>query len=116
MEFEISNKKIGKTQPPFVIAELSANHNGNIEVAKESIIAAKNSGADAVKLQTYTPDTMTINFDSDEFLIKDGLWKGSNLYELYEEAYTPYEWHEELFEVAKEENIICFCTPLMNQQ
>ncbi len=111
MEFEISNKKIGKTQPPFVIAELSANHNGNIEVAKESIIAAKNSGADAVKLQTYTPDTMTINFDSDEFLIKDGLWKGSNLYELYEEAYTPYEWHEELFEVAKEENIICFSTP-----
>ena len=110
MEFEISNKKIGKNQPPFVIAELSANHNGNIEVAKESIIAAKNSGADAVKLQTYTPDTMTINCDSDEFLIKDGLWKGSNLYELYEEAYTPYEWHEELFKIAKEENIICFST------
>lgn len=111
MEFEISNKKIGKNQPPFVIAELSANHNGNIEVAKESIIAAKNSGADAVKLQTYTPDTMTINCDSDEFLIKEGLWKGNNLYELYEEAYTPYEWHEELFKIAKEENIICFSTP-----
>ena len=111
MEFEISNKKIGKNQPPFVIAELSANHNGNIEVAKESIIAAKNSGADAVKLQTYTPDTMTINCDSDEFLIKDGLWKGNNLYELYEKAYTPYEWHDELFKIAKEENIICFSTP-----
>ena len=108
MEFEISNKKIGKNQPPFIIAELSANHNGNIEVAKESIIAAKNSGADAVKLQTYTPDTMTINCDSDEFLIKDGLWKGNNLYELYEKAYTPYEWHDELLKIAKEENIICF--------
>ena len=70
MKFEISNKKIGKNQTPFVIAELSANHNGNIEVAKESIVAAKNSGADAVKLQTYTPDTMTINCNSDEFLIE----------------------------------------------
>tara|TARA_X000000950_G_scaffold201757_1_gene242908 strand:+ start:7219 stop:8265 length:1047 start_codon:yes stop_codon:yes gene_type:complete len=111
MEFEISGIKISENNTPFVIAEISANHNGSIDIAKKSIIAAKNSGADAVKLQTYTPDTMTINCSSDEFLIKDGLWKGNNLYELYRDAFTPFEWHEELFKVAKEENIICFSTP-----
>tara|TARA_B100000963_G_scaffold126537_1_gene110430 strand:+ start:2809 stop:3855 length:1047 start_codon:yes stop_codon:yes gene_type:complete len=111
MKFEISGKKISEKDAPFIIAEISANHNGDIDIAKKTIIAAKKSGADAVKLQTYTPDTMTINCNSDEFLIKDGLWEGNNLYKLYEDAYTPFEWHEELFKIAKDENIICFSTP-----
>lgn len=111
MKFKIKNRHIGKEYDPFIIAEISANHNGDIEVAKESIISAKNSGADAVKLQTYTPDTMTINSSNDDFVIKDGLWKDRNLYELYQEAYTPFEWHEDLFKLANEIDILCFSTP-----
>jgi len=111
MKFSISKRDIGEDYDPYVIAEISANHNGDIEVAKASIISAKESGADAVKLQTYTPDTMTIDCDKDDFLIKDGLWKGNNLYKLYQEAFTPFEWHEELFTFAREVGITLFSTP-----
>lgn len=96
----------------FIIAELSANHNGSKTIAIDTIKAAKRAGADAIKLQTYTPDTLTLNCDRDDFLIKGGtLWDGKTLYELYSEAYTPWEWHEELFNVAKQEGLVCFSTP-----
>jgi len=95
----------------FVIAELSANHNQNKQVAIDTIKAAKKAGADAIKLQTYTADTLTIDCGSDYFKIKEGLWQGRTLYDLYKEAYTPWEWHEELFKVAKEEGLVCFSTP-----
>ena len=105
-EFEINeNSKV------FIIAELSANHNGSIEVAIETIKAAKRAGADAIKFQTYTADTMTINCNNDDFIIKGTIWEGNNLYELYKKAYTPWEWHEILFNTAKEEGLICFSTP-----
>ena len=99
----------------FIIAELSANHAGSLELAKKTIKAAKLAGANAIKLQTYTPDSLTLNCKKDDFLIKDGLWKGKNLYELYERAKTPYSWHKELFECAKNEGIICFSTPFCKQ-
>jgi pseudaminic acid synthase len=109
---KIGNKTIGGDHPCFIIAELSANHNGNLEVAIETIRAAKKTGADAIKLQTYTPDTLTINCDNEYFRIEGGtLWDGKTLYELYGEAYTPWEWHKQLFEVAKEEGLICFSSP-----
>ena len=95
----------------FIIAELSANHAQRKEIAIESIKAAKNAGADAIKLQTYKPDTMTLESDNQYFQITEGLWKGQHLYQLYKEAYTPWEWHEDLFNTAKEEGIICFSTP-----
>lgn len=94
------------------MAELSANHNGNKQVAIETIKAAKNVGADAIKIQTYTADTLTLNCHNEDFKINQGtLWDGQYLYDLYKEAYTPWEWHEELFHVAKEENITIFSTP-----
>ncbi len=105
-DFYISNKS--KT---FIIAELSANHNGSKQVAIDTIRAAKKTGADAIKLQTYTPDTLTIDCDNEYFKINEGLWEGKTLYELYGEAYTPWEWHEELFKVAKQEGLICFSSP-----
>lgn len=95
----------------FIIAELSANHGQNIDVAKETIYAAKMSGANAIKFQTYTPDSMTINCDRDDFTIKGTIWEGRNLFELYQEAQTPYEWHEELFCYAKEIGLLSFSTP-----
>lgn len=96
----------------FIVAELSANHNHDIEIAKNTIRAAKASGADAIKLQTYTADTLTIDCDNDYFKIKsDTLWDGKTLYELYQEAYTPWEWHEELFKIATNEGLICFSSP-----
>ncbi len=96
----------------FIIAELSANHNGSLNTAIKTIKAAKECGADAIKLQTYTADTLTIDCKKDDFLIKGNtLWDGKTLYELYKEAYTPWKWHKELFEIAKQENIICFSTP-----
>jgi pseudaminic acid synthase len=95
----------------FIIAELSANHNGSIETAIETIKAAKRAGADCIKLQTYTADTFTIDSKKDDFLIKGTIWEGKNLYELYQEAYTPWEWHPELFRVAKKEGLICFSSP-----
>jgi len=96
----------------FIIAELSANHNGSIDIAKETIKIAKEIGANAIKLQTYTADTMTLNCKKDDFMIKGGtLWDGKNLYELYQEAYTPWEWHKELFKYAKEIDIDIFSSP-----
>ncbi len=95
-----------------IIAELSANHNGSLDTAIQTIRAAAKTGANAIKLQTYTADTITLNCHKDDFIIKGGtLWDGKNLYELYQEAYTPWEWHEELYRVAKEEGLICFSSP-----
>lgn len=109
---KIGNKIIGGNNPCFIIAELSANHNGSLEVAIQTIKAAKKAGADAIKLQTYTPDTLTIDCDNEYFRIETGtLWDGKTLYQLYEEAYTPWEWHKKLFEVATEEGLICFSSP-----
>ena len=108
---QIGNKIIDKYSPVFIIAELSANHNGSIETAIETIRAAKRAGADCVKLQTYTADTITIDSKKDDFLIKGTIWEGRNLYDLYQEAYTPWSWHKELMKVAKEEGLICFSSP-----
>jgi len=96
---------------PFFIAEISANHNGSLKKAKKLIEAAKKYGADAVKLQSYTPSTITIKSKRTEFLIKKGLWKGKTLWDLYKKAHTPFEWHKELFDYAKKLKIICFSTP-----
>ena len=96
----------------FIIAELSANHNGRIETAIETIKAAKRAGADAIKLQTYTADTLTIDCEKDDFKINSGsIWDGKTYYNLYQEAYTPWEWHKELFDVAKDEGLVCFSSP-----
>lgn len=107
----INNHFIGDGYPPYVVAELSANHNGDINKAKEIIKIAKESGADAVKLQTYTPDTLTIDCSKADFLIKGGLWDGYKLYDLYKQAYTPFEWHKELFQYCADIEITCFSTP-----
>jgi len=107
----IAGRKIGSDFPPYLIAELSANHNGSIDRALKSIQVAKESGADAVKLQTYTPDTMTIDSDRSEFQITSGLWSGFNLYDLYQWAHTPFEWHKELFDFASEIGLTIFSTP-----
>lgn len=94
-----------------IIAELSANHNGSLDVALETVRAAKRAGADCIKLQTYTADTITLDSKKEDFLIKGTIWNGRNLYELYQEAYTPWEWHKEIFEEAKKEGLICFSSP-----
>jgi pseudaminic acid synthase len=108
---KIGSHTITKTSKVFIIAELSANHNGNIETAIETIRAAKRAGADCIKLQTYLADTITIDSDKNDFLIKGTIWEGRKLHDLYKEAYTPWEWHKKLMEVAKEEGIICFSSP-----
>ena len=109
---QIDHFKIEKDGPVFIIAELSANHNGSLETALETIKAAKRAGADAIKLQTYTADTLTIDSKKEDFIIKgDTIWDGKNYYELYKEAFTPWEWHKELFEAAKKEGLICFSSP-----
>jgi pseudaminic acid synthase len=108
---KIGSHTINKTSKVFIIAELSANHNGNIETAIETIRAAKRVGADCIKLQTYTADTITIDSEMKDFLIKDTIWKGRKLYDLYKDAYTPWEWHKKLMDVAKEEELICFSSP-----
>ena len=95
----------------FIIAELSANHNGSIENALRTIQAAADSGADAIKLQTYTADTLTIDHVGLGFVIEEGLWKGRKLYDLYEEAHTPWDWHEKLFKAAKDAGLVCFSSP-----
>jgi len=101
-----------KRDKVFVIAELSANHNGSLDVAIETIRAAKRSGADAIKLQTYTADTLTLDCKREDFIINSGsIWDGQKYYSLYQEAHTPWEWHKGLFEVAKEEGLICFSSP-----
>jgi pseudaminic acid synthase len=111
--FKIKDFQIGAQSKPFVIAEMSGNHNQSLERAKEIIKAAAETGAHAVKLQTYTADTMTINERGGLFDINDrnSLWYGRNLYELYEEAHTPWEWHKALFDYAQELGLICFSTP-----
>ncbi|TQI70415.1 pseudaminic acid synthase [Gramella sp. Hel_I_59] len=108
---KIGKNEINEKSPCFIIAELSANHNGNIETAIETIKAAKRAGADAIKLQTYTADTMTIDCDKDDFIIKGTIWEGKNLHKLYQEAYTPWEWHKKLIDTAEEEGLICFSSP-----
>ncbi|MEM9052823.1 MAG: pseudaminic acid synthase [Bacteroidota bacterium] len=95
----------------FIIAELSANHNQDIQMAIDTIRAAKKAGADAIKLQTYTPDTITIDSDQKYFKIDGTIWNGRNLYDLYKEAHTPWDWHKRLFEVAEEEGLVCFSSP-----
>ena len=109
--FKIDQREIGKGAPVFIIAELSANHNGSLETAIETIRAAKKAGADAIKLQTYTADSITLDCDKPDFIIKGTIWDGRKLHDLYKEAYTPWEWHSRLFEVAKEEGLICFSSP-----
>ena len=111
MEISINGRSIGPTHPPYLIAELSANHNGCLDRAKQTINAALTSGADAVKLQTYTPDTMTIDCDAPDFQISGGPWDGYRLYDLYSEAHTPYEWHRELFDYGRSQGITVFSTP-----
>ena len=96
----------------FIVAELSANHNGSLDVAIETVRAAKRAGANAIKLQTYTPDTITLDCNKDDFIIKsNSIWDGQKYYELYKKAFTPWEWHPKLFNVAKEEGLICFSSP-----
>jgi len=95
----------------FIVAELSANHGHKLDVALESVRAAKEAGADAVKIQTYTADTITLNCDADDFKVKGTLWDGRTLYDLYQEAYTPWEWHQAIFDEAKKCGLICFSTP-----
>lgn len=108
----IQDFDFNKDNSVFVIAELSANHNGSLETALETIRAAKRTGANAIKLQTYTADTLTIQSDKEDFIIKSGsIWDGKTFYDLYKSAYTPWEWHEELFDCAKEEGLICFSSP-----
>jgi pseudaminic acid synthase len=103
---------ITKETPVFIIAELSANHNGNLDNALETIRAAKRAGADAIKFQTYTADSITIDVKNQDFLLKQGtIWDGKYLYDLYKEAYTPWEWHEVLFKTAAEVGLICFSSP-----
>tara|TARA_B110000902_G_scaffold241936_1_gene292772 strand:+ start:144 stop:1190 length:1047 start_codon:yes stop_codon:yes gene_type:complete len=109
---KIANFTIDKNSSVFIIAELSANHNGSIETAIETVRAAKRAGADCIKLQTFTADTITLDSNKDDFKIKQGtLWDGQYLYDLYKSTHLPWEWHKELMEVAKEEGLICFSSP-----
>jgi N-acetylneuraminate synthase len=107
----INDRAIGPGHPPYLIAELSANHNGNLAQALRIIDAAVEAGADAVKIQTYRPDTITLKSDAPDFQITEGLWSGRTLYDLYEWAHTPWEWHEELFAHAAKRGITLFSSP-----
>ncbi len=109
--FQIGGTIIGAGQPPYIIAEMSGNHNNDLSRALRIIDAAKDAGVQAVKIQTYTADTITIDHDGDEFLIKEGLWAGRNLYELYEEAHTPWDWHKAMFDHAAKKHITLFSSP-----
>ena len=111
MKLKIDDRVIGPDYPPYIIAELSANHNGSLEHALQTIDAAHRAGADAIKLQTYTADTMTIDCDSEDFMIKGGLWDGYKLYDLYRWAETPFEWHQAMFAHARKLGITVFSTP-----
>ncbi len=110
----IDNRKIGINHPPYVIAEMSANHNGDINNALKIIEVVKSAGADAVKLQTYRPDTITLDCDSEDFQIHGGLWDGKTLYQLYSEAYMPWDWHKPLFDHAHKLGITIFSSPFDN--
>lgn len=114
MEINIADRLIGPDYPPYVIAEMSANHNGNLDTALRIITEAKMAGVDAVKMQTYRPDTITLNCDDEDFRIKGGLWDGRTLYDLYEEAHTPWEWHKPLFEHARDVGVTIFSSPFDN--
>ena len=107
----IAERQIGEAFPPYIVAELSANHNGCLETAVQIIEEAAKAGADAVKLQTYRPDTITLKSDSEHFKINGGLWDGRTLYDLYQEAHMPWEWHKPLFDYARKIGITIFSTP-----
>jgi pseudaminic acid synthase len=109
--FGIAGRQIGPGHEPFVICELSGNHNGSLERALSMIDAAAGTGADAIKLQTYTADTLTLNHDGPGFQITEGPWAGRTLHDLYAEAFTPYEWHAALFERARQRGVMIFSTP-----
>ncbi len=108
---KIGNYTINSQSPVFIIAELSANHNGSLDNAIATVRAAKRAGADCIKLQTYTADTITLDSDKEDFVIKGTIWEGRKLHSLYKEAYTPWEWHAEIYRVAQEEGLICFSSP-----
>ena len=110
---DLGGRKIGRNCPPFVIAEMSGNHNQSLDLALKLVDSAKEAGADAIKLQTYTADTMTLDVDANGFMIEDpeSLWQGRSLYELYEEAHTPWDWHGPIFQRARERGLLCFSTP-----
>lgn len=108
---QINNRSIGPDNPPYIVAELSGNHQGDINTALDLIDKASATGADAIKIQTYTPDTLTLKHDGPEFTLKDGLWANRTLYDLYAEAYTPWEWHEALFKRARDRGITLFSSP-----
>lgn len=110
----ISDFEINAQSDVFIIAEMSANHNGSLDYAINTIKSAKRAGADCIKLQTYTPDTITLDCDSKDFIIKGTIWNGRKLHDLYREAYTPWDWHEKLFKVAKDEGLVCFSSPFDN--
>ncbi|HEY0596052.1 pseudaminic acid synthase [Sphingopyxis sp.] len=110
----IAGRVIGVDQPPYVIAEMSANHNGSLDTARRIIAEAKRAGADAVKMQTYTADTITLDSDAEDFRISGGLWDGETLYELYERAHMPWEWHKPLFDHARDVGITIFSSPFDN--
>lgn len=110
-EITIAGRRISQQDAPYIIAELSANHNGSIDTAFKIIEQAHKAGADAIKLQTYTADTITLDCDAPEFTIQGGLWDGRSLYELYEEAHTPWDWHKPLFDYARQLGITMFSSP-----
>lgn len=113
-EIAIAGRKIGPAHPPYVICELSGNHNGSLDRALELVDAAAATGCDAIKIQTYTADTITMDVDRPEFKISGGLWDGRSLHELYQEAYTPYEWHGAIFERAAARGVTLFSSPFDN--
>ena len=108
---KINNRPIGSNYPPYIIAELSANHNGSLDTALKIVEQAKLCGADAIKLQTYQADTITLDSRNEEFMIRGGLWDGQSLYELYEKAHMPWEWHKPLFDYARQLGITIFSSP-----
>jgi len=108
---EINGHRIGKGYPPYIVAELSANHNGDLQRALRIIEEAKIAGAHAVKIQTFTPDTITLDHESDDFMIRGGLWDGKSLYELYEDAHLPWKWHKQIFDKARDVGITLFSSP-----
>lgn len=113
-EIFINNRRIGSEYPTYIVAEISANHNQEFDQAVNLVMAAKEAGVDAIKLQTYTPDTLTIDCDNKYFNISGSIWQGKTLYDLYGKAFTPWEWHPKLFEIAKKCGLDCFSTPFDN--